>query len=540
MSLNGISSLSTKALKQVAKLNYAQRKRQGYLVGSTAGSVLLNGTTQYLTSPTNAAFTCAGDFTVEGWYYPTNVTGGHSLFCLGTETTGRYVWALSGTSITSNLYGAGTTTYTSTVPINTWTHIAVVRAGSTVTVYINGVASVTTDTQAGTLGNNVLQVGADSGGAALFAGNISNFRVVKGTALYTTTFTTSNTMLVAVANTSLLLTTIYGSNFLVDASSNAFTMTNTGTATSSSFSPSTTNTSDTSATYYRALNKYDINLLPTRYSSNTVLDNTSGSLVSSRAWVSFLPTDLFAASEKGVWYDPSDITTLFQDAAGTIPVTASGQSVGLMLDKSGNGAHASQSTSGKRPTFYVYPNGMGSLNFDGVSQFLVTGNINLTGTAKVTATVGVEIASGVSSAGMVLEFGPTTLTTNGSFYITAPASSFDHSFGMRGTTVLIGLVSNLNPTNDILTGVFDISQSTKELELIPRLDGTTLSGASITWSNGPTAGTGTFGNRALYIGSRAGTSGFFNGHFYGAVVRGATSTSTQITNTETWATNKLS
>lgn len=45
------------------------------------------------------------------------------------------------------------------------------------------------------------------------------------------------------------------------------------------------------------------------------------------------PRVLFAASEQGAWYDPSDLSTLFQDAAGTTPVTALGQPVGLMLDK---------------------------------------------------------------------------------------------------------------------------------------------------------------------------------------------------------------
>ena len=48
----------------------------------------------------------------------------------------------------------------------------------------------------------------------------------------------------------------------------------------------------------------------------------------------FSPLSLFAADEQGAWYDPSDLTTLFQDAAGTTPVTAVEQPVGLMLDKS--------------------------------------------------------------------------------------------------------------------------------------------------------------------------------------------------------------
>ena len=43
---------------------------------------------------------------------------------------------------------------------------------------------------------------------------------------------------------------------------------------------------------------------------------------------------LFSNNEVGFAYDPNDLTTLYQDAAGAIPVTAVGQPVGLMLDKS--------------------------------------------------------------------------------------------------------------------------------------------------------------------------------------------------------------
>jgi hypothetical protein len=48
----------------------------------------------------------------------------------------------------------------------------------------------------------------------------------------------------------------------------------------------------------------------------------------------FDPSSLFAAGEQGAWYDPSDYSTLFQDSAGTTPVTGVEQFVGLMLDKS--------------------------------------------------------------------------------------------------------------------------------------------------------------------------------------------------------------
>ena len=60
---------------------------------------------------------------------------------------------------------------------------------------------------------------------------------------------------------------------------------------------------------------------------------------------------LFAASEPGAWYDPSDMSTLFQDSAGTVPVTAVEQPVGRILDKSGRGNHATQATTTKRPVY---------------------------------------------------------------------------------------------------------------------------------------------------------------------------------------------
>ena len=48
----------------------------------------------------------------------------------------------------------------------------------------------------------------------------------------------------------------------------------------------------------------------------------------------FTPSVLFAAGEQGFWYDPSDLSSMYQDSAGTTPVTAVEQAVGLILDKS--------------------------------------------------------------------------------------------------------------------------------------------------------------------------------------------------------------
>jgi len=73
----------------------------------------------------------------------------------------------------------------------------------------------------------------------------------------------------------------------------------------------------------------------------------SRSIVHSSA---FDPVSLFANGEQGAFYLPEP-QYLYQDSAGTTPVAADGDPVGLMLDKSGNGNHASQATAASRPVY---------------------------------------------------------------------------------------------------------------------------------------------------------------------------------------------
>lgn len=74
------------------------------------------------------------------------------------------------------------------------------------------------------------------------------------------------------------------------------------------------------------------------------------------------------------WYDPSDLSTLFQDSAGTTPVTADGDPVGLMQDKSGNGHHLTQATAASRPLYKVDSSGNPYLLFDGTDDWLKVGS----------------------------------------------------------------------------------------------------------------------------------------------------------------------
>jgi hypothetical protein len=73
----------------------------------------------------------------------------------------------------------------------------------------------------------------------------------------------------------------------------------------------------------------------------------------------------------GAWYNPTDITTLFQDESGNIAVTAPGDVVGYMVDITGNGHHAVQVDPAKRPTYRQDANGKGYFEFTD-TQYLET------------------------------------------------------------------------------------------------------------------------------------------------------------------------
>jgi len=62
----------------------------------------------------------------------------------------------------------------------------------------------------------------------------------------------------------------------------------------------------------------------------------------------FSPLDIAGLQ---LWLDFSDVSTLFQDSAGTTPVTADGDVIGKALDKSGQGNHASQATTADKPLY---------------------------------------------------------------------------------------------------------------------------------------------------------------------------------------------
>jgi hypothetical protein len=101
------------------------------------------------------------------------------------------------------------------------------------------------------------------------------------------------------------------------------------------------------------------------------------------------PAYLFTkyAPTHGGWYDPTDITTLFQDTAGTNPVTTTGQSIKLMKDKSGLGNDLSQATTANAPTYQVDADGYHYANFSGTQWMDTASTSAWDATTKVMASV---------------------------------------------------------------------------------------------------------------------------------------------------------
>jgi hypothetical protein len=152
----------------------------------------------------------SGKWTIEGWFYNQNVSGSSGTVYLIS------VWGIAGQAdttysqfvlraINNNLEivlqptgGAGLTLITGTgngLTANTWQHLAAVRNGNNVSLYING-TSVASTPYTATLNNPAsrLVLGAQlSGGAGTYyyTGYMDDIRITKGIARYTTNFNTN-------------------------------------------------------------------------------------------------------------------------------------------------------------------------------------------------------------------------------------------------------------------------------------------------------------------------------------------------------------
>jgi hypothetical protein len=181
-----------------------------YSTSVIGGSGYFDGTGDYLITP---SVTLSGDFTVEGWINQRSTAQNSPLITIGTDllntgtltlyssTGGQFLW------IVNNSISAGGAT-----PPGTWNHLALVRSGSTITAYLNGVSqgsSTVTTTMSGPV-----EIGAAvySSSRGFGAGYASDVRI-NTTALYTSNFTPPTAPLTAVSGTSLLANMTNGAIF---------------------------------------------------------------------------------------------------------------------------------------------------------------------------------------------------------------------------------------------------------------------------------------------------------------------------------------
>ena len=217
----------------VGVLQTSTSQQMALATGGPAGSVEFTYTplsytpNQYL-SFSNIKLT--GDFTIETWV-KFKSTNHYASFLgqYGSTSTNRWIFQNFNNELKFQYHGPGENnlSFTTSVPLNQWMHLAVVRSGSTLKSYFNGSNGYTNSNVTQTIGADIdaMRIGSGpSNGNDRFDGFITNYRITN-TAVYTANFTPSRSPLTAITGTQVLLNMTNDENYLVDSSSFARTLT---------------------------------------------------------------------------------------------------------------------------------------------------------------------------------------------------------------------------------------------------------------------------------------------------------------------------
>jgi hypothetical protein len=180
-------------------------------------SGFFNAQGNVITAPDDVDFDmAAGNFTIETWLY-TTVTNQRQYFMYRGNNAGQSDSSSFGFEITALnkltflfVENAGTApgnltiiTSTGSISQNTWTHIAAVRNGDIITLYIDGTSNGTANVAGKTMRNISQAVKiADytTVGDLEFRGYLDDLRITKGKAVYTANFTAPTSELTKVTN----------------------------------------------------------------------------------------------------------------------------------------------------------------------------------------------------------------------------------------------------------------------------------------------------------------------------------------------------
>jgi len=156
----------------------------------TSGAGSFDGTGDYLTVASSSDFALGtGDFTIEFWAKPTAAWGsGDTVLASGTvNQIDTWLMMVATNKLLFRSNGQNDIEQAS-ASLSGWNHIAAVRSSSTVNLYLNG-TSVGSGTYANSISANAITIGSQPNGVGEYTGYLSNVRISKGLARYTSNFT---------------------------------------------------------------------------------------------------------------------------------------------------------------------------------------------------------------------------------------------------------------------------------------------------------------------------------------------------------------
>ena len=194
-----------------------------YSANVRSGSGYFGGSADYLTLPGGLATNFGtGDFTVEAWIFFSNVSNTTFYIFDNRNASQTATWAFFRNGFNQLEWYTGSASLTGSPGPSSdqWSHIAYCRSGTTGRLFINGAqVGSGTDSTNYSVSSTISYVGSRFSLAEYINGYISDFRITKGAALYTSSFTSPVAPLTAGGNTSLLLSFTNGG--VVDATGSA-------------------------------------------------------------------------------------------------------------------------------------------------------------------------------------------------------------------------------------------------------------------------------------------------------------------------------
>lgn len=245
------------------------------------------------------------------------------------------------------------------------------------------------------------------------------------------------------------------------------------------------------------------------------------------------PASLFMGAARGLVLDPTILTSLYQDSAGTVPVTAPGQPVGRVLDQSGRANHATQGTPLARPTYRLDIYGRAYLDFDGLDDALYSPNFQW-GTNEVTVIAAVQKDSDANIACVAALGG---YGAEGGWRISAPASSGTQSWGgfsAAGTNRFIAATGAQYAAPKMAVVSLQAKTSAPFVRL--RVNGAQV--AESTATQGATTIYAANVSSAILIGTWY-SSERLDGRIYGLIAINRLLTPAELSNAERWATARF-